>query len=498
MDRVANGLWRGWPAVASAALYLLAFPPFNLGLITFVALVPWLCSLAPAEGRVPRGFRSGYLLGFLVVLGQMAFTKTLTERWTGSAVLGLAPWLVCAFLGAFYFAILGAMFQRAMARGWWWALPLAWAGMEIVRSFMPALAFPFFLLATPLWPFPMIIQHAFVGTIYFVSGWVVLVNVLFSMFLLRTPMRTARPYAITAIVILIASMLRYEQPIEGTKKLIVGGQPGVDMAFGDPQAQSRGLFNNVAYLYAVAKRRQADLLVLPEGLADGGELMPPRTPFIVDPEMPVIFGGRRTILRGAIPSGGKADVTTYQSAFTFDGKWQYGDKARLVVFGEYVPGRKFLPFLKSFNLPNGDLTPSDRTQSLTVGGMRVGPLICFESLFWDVAYKHVRDGAQVLAVMSNDDWFMNTGCPEQLRTGAVWRAIECDLPVIRAANLGYSMAVDQRGRVIQMAPLGKPQAVAATFSLPAYAPQMPLRPILVWMMGLSFPVLMVLLSRRRA
>ncbi len=480
-------LLNAWPIVASALLFQAAFPPLNLGLLVFVALVPWFISLMSPGAR---GFRSGYLLGFIIVLFQMAFTRDLAYMVTKSIPLAIVPWIVCAFLGGFYFGALGAIFQRALARGWWWAVPLVWGGMEIFRSYIPGLAFPYFFIATPLWPYPVLIQHAYVGTIYLVGAWVVLINLLVVMFMQKVPMRTARPYAIAMLFFLVGSLIRFLTPIQGTSTTIVAGQPAVDLAFGDLDSRDQRLYGNVAYLYARAKEVNAALLVLPEGLAQGGISLPPRTPFTVEPSQPVMFGARRYVMRGAIPGAKESDTKIYQSAFAFDGKqWTYADKARLVVFGEYVPGRKFLPFLDAFKLPSGDLTPSDKTQSVTVNGMKVGPMICFEGLFWDVGQKQVENGAQLLAIMSNDDWYMGTSAPDQLRTSAVWRAIEADLPLVRAASRGYTMAVDQRGRVLREIPLDKPGALAVSLQIPESPTSMPTRPLIVWLLGLSLPIL---------
>ncbi len=482
MDRLKNAL----PIVASAVLFCLAFPPFNLGLLVFVALVPWLVSLAQPGAR---GFRSGYLFGWIIVLEQMAFVQTITVRWTGSVALSFAPWIVCAGIGALYFGALGAILQRALARGWFWAIPLAWAGLEVCRSFIPGLAFPYFLVATPLWAYPMLIQTAYLGTIYFFGAWLVLINVLFVFYLQRTRFMVVRKYAIVASLLMMATLFRFVQPLEGTQRVIVAGQPGVDMAYGDPVERYRKLGNAVADIYRESKSHKTDLIVLPEGLAEGGTGLPPPTAFVVEPGVPILFGVRRI-----------QDGLTYQSAYAFDGKWQMADKARLVVFGEYVPGRKFLPFLDAFKLPQGDLSPAAKTSAVNVGGLRVGPMICFESLFWDVAYHQVQNDAQLLAVMSIDDWYMGTWAPDQLRTGAVFRAVECDLPVVRAGALGYTMSVDQRGRVVHEAKLGETTALASGLMIPDHATPMPVRPLFPWAFGLSLPGLAVALwwPRKRA
>ena len=169
---------------------------------------------------------------------------------------------------------------------------------------------------------------------------------------------------------------------------------------------------------------------------------------------------------------------------------EFIDKTRLVIFGEFVPGRSWLPFLKSFNLPSGDLSAGATVQALDTSGIRVGPVICFEGLFPDIAMKQRMNGAQLLAVLSVDDWYMGTGAPEQLRSGSVFRAIETGLPLVRSASQGYSMVVDPRGHVITEAPLTKPQAITLDLPLPNPAQgEPPTRYLFSLIALLSIPVL---------
>ena len=62
-------LVKAWPIGASVLLLLAAFPPFNLGFLVFVGLVPWLQSLKNASGK--GAVRSGFVFGFLFMLGQL-------------------------------------------------------------------------------------------------------------------------------------------------------------------------------------------------------------------------------------------------------------------------------------------------------------------------------------------------------------------------------------------------------------------------------------------
>lgn len=482
--------------LASAALYLAAFPPLNLGLLVFVALVPLFLALDGAKAREAKLF--GFVWGFNVVGFQMIWVPKLVTQWTGSATLGWLPFFICAVIGGGYYLFVATLMRRALDRKWWWALPLLWVGFEVVRSYLPGLAFPFFLTATPLWPFPSLIQSAFIGTIYLVSAWVVVVNLLIYFFLIKVPLKAARPYGAAGIIILVSSLLRFTQPITGTATIIMAGQPGVDMAFTTREEQNSKLFGNIEYISQRARGAKAKLLILPEGIAQSDGRGVPVTPFRVDPELPILFGGMRVEMKGEIKPGIAVEEKRYQSAFTLtDGKWMHVDKARLVVFGEYVPGRGILPFLDQFKLSDNDLTPGDATRSIKAGGIQVGPMLCFEGLFWDVAHRQSENGAQLLAIMSLDDWYMGTPAPDQLRAAAVWRAVETGLPLVRAATTGYTMGVDQRGKIINEAPLGEPYALPLRVHLDEHPVKMPTRAVFPWAFGLAFPVVCFLLWRRK-
>lgn len=444
---------RGWLSVLSAVLVSLSLHPVAWWPLVFVAVAPWLWSLIKAD---PRGaFRSGWTFGFCFWLAQMNWVREFVFRWTESPVLSAVPWVVCGFLGAWYFAGLGWLVQRLWTQGRWWAIPLAWAGLEVGRSYIPYLAFPWSLLASPLAAAPELIQSARVGTVYFVSAWAALANVWLAMVVhARTAPSRAHGgrlwtaglvFAATGIGSYVAYVMQADP--KGERVRIAVGQPGTDLAFGDPVTEDARVAQAIPPLYGKARVEGARLLVLPEGLVNGGAGLPPITAFLVQEEPPVLFGGTR----GVSPA--------YQTAYKYDGEWDFADKTRLVIFGEFVPGRDVLPFLKNFNLPTGDLHPGKETKALRVAGLTVGPLICFEGLFHNLGYRQRANGAQMLAVMSIDDWYMGTAAPAQLREGTIWRAVETGLPTVRSASLGSTMAVNGRGDVLAELPIGQRDAL---------------------------------------
>jgi apolipoprotein N-acyltransferase len=445
-------LLKPWPQALSAALLLLAFPPFKLEWLVFVALVPWLMSLASVSGK--GAWKSGYLFGLIFGLGQFYFVAHLAVKWTGSWIMGSIPAVLASLAFALYFGWAAVLIRKCFVNGWVWAIPLVWAGIEAVRSFIPTFAFPWGLLAMPLWNHTQLVSAAHFGMIFLISGWVVLANLIFVKILALESRGEIMPYAAAFGSVIVLSLVWFYWPVETEPFIVTDIQPGVDFAFGEPPMESKRLS---AILTTALKNAASDgtaLCVMPEGVLDAS-VMPPKAPFPI-PRMPVIVGGHR----GTGP--------VYQSAFGFNGAWKYVDKTRLVVFGEYVPARETFPFIaEAFKLPTGDLSPGKGgVKSMNLGGVEIGPIVCFEAVFPEIAWLQAKNGSRLLAVISVDDWYMGSPAPDELMQASVWRSIETGLPLVRSASLGYSIMTDTKGRLIAMAPLKEPRAIRHEMQLP--------------------------------
>lgn len=429
----------------SALLIQFAFAPFNLRPIVFVALVPWLLCFPYGTRKEVRNAALAFDTVF--ALGQMYFVLPLCTKVGVSLGLAMLPWLTCVGLGLMYFWPLAAVMNWACRGRKMWLIPIAWALVEVWRSYMFVIAFPVGLVAEPLATYPALINSALYMTIYGVGAWVVLANVIVAAFIQkRTPRLALGVFA----AVLMSSVVLYLRPVTGLARRVIDGQPGVDLAFTEPQLGEREAAAAIDRTLDVAEAEHADLTVMPEGMLNFKRGIPNPLPFRARPDAPIVFGAQR----GLKPP--------HQSAYSYDGHWEFTDKTRLVIFGEFVPYRDTFPFLKNFDLPMGDLAPGDKVQALHVGRLTVGPVICFEEMFPDVTYKQKANGAQLLAVISEDDWFRDTPELGQLRDSCVFRAIETGMPVVRAASTGYSIVVDQRGRVIASAPVGPFDAMPVT------------------------------------
>jgi apolipoprotein N-acyltransferase len=125
------------------------------------------------------------------------------------------------------------------------------------------------------------------------------------------------------------------------------------------------------------------------------------------------------------------------------------DKVHLVPYGEYVPLRKFFPFIGKLVAGIGDFRPGQGwSEPLAENGRRLGVLICYEGILPEAARDYKRGGADLLVNITNDAWFGKTSAPYQHLSMTAFRAIETRLFLVRAANTGVSAIIDPTGKIL--------------------------------------------------
>jgi apolipoprotein N-acyltransferase len=134
------------------------------------------------------------------------------------------------------------------------------------------------------------------------------------------------------------------------------------------------------------------------------------------------------------------------------------DKMHLVVFGEYVPLRDWLPFMEK-------LAPYDFDYSVWPGEsftrfplakgqeeFHFGVVICFEDTDPDLSRPYAggdgKPAVDFLLNISNDGWFDGTSEHDEHLAICRFRAVECRRAVGRSVNMGISALIDSNGRVL--------------------------------------------------
>jgi apolipoprotein N-acyltransferase len=114
------------------------------------------------------------------------------------------------------------------------------------------------------------------------------------------------------------------------------------------------------------------------------------------------------------------------------------DKRLLVPFAEYEP----LPLPRIVARPFSAGAPA---APLDAGGLRLGPLICWEAIFPEPARWYARAGVDVLVNLSSDR-DVGAGAAQQLAFSR-FRAIETRRWLVRASGNGPPILVDPTGRI---------------------------------------------------
>ncbi|MFM1745179.1 MAG: hypothetical protein RLZZ630_1116, partial [Bacteroidota bacterium] len=77
------------------------------------------------------------------------------------------------------------------------------------------------------------------------------------------------------------------------------------------------------------------------------------------------------------------------------------------------------------------------------------PVICYESIYGDYVGEYIRNGANLICIMTNDGWWSDTPGYRQHCQYARLRAIEHRRAIARSANTGISCFIDPKGQIQQ-------------------------------------------------
>ena len=118
------------------------------------------------------------------------------------------------------------------------------------------------------------------------------------------------------------------------------------------------------------------------------------------------------------------------------------DKIQLVPFGEYVPARACSDSSSTASCTAWAIWFPAAADALRSERRKTGVLICYESIFPDLARRAVKEGADVLVNITNDAWYGDSSAPYQLLAMAAMRSVETKVPMVRVANTGISAMID--------------------------------------------------------
>ncbi len=164
---------------------------------------------------------------------------------------------------------------------------------------------------------------------------------------------------------------------------------------------------------------------------------------------------------------------SYNTALQIDST----DRIQIYHKSKLVPGVEKMPFpfifkhLGKFAVDLGGTTGSLGRQDersvfvSTDSTMIVAPVICYESVYGEYVSEYIKNGAQFIAIITNDGWWGDTpGYKQHLQYGAL-RAIETRRYIARAANTGISCIITDKGEIQQATKWWTPAVIKTQIKL---------------------------------
>jgi len=422
---------RGWKAALAVAL--------AGGLAYFYAAIWWVSHAMTAFGGLPIG---------LALVALSLLVLYMAAHWVGALLLS---WWI----------------RRRLGWRWTWHLPAVWVAAEWTRNYLFT-GFPWGNLGYTQARHPSVAQLAAATGVYGLAALVVVVNGELAEALAlwregrRPPLRPlAATAALVGLVVLGGSWrlasLR-ERAASAPRLRVALVQPNVNQAVKlRARSFAEHILGRLAPLTAEADRMGADLVAWPEAAYPFA--VPPGLRTFDQPRSGLSRLSRAHLLLGAgtFERGPtRAEDETSNSVFLLRpdlevmGRYQ---KHHLVPFGEYVPLRRWLPFLDSVVPQLAPQRPGAELRVLSFpapgGGepVRLAPMICFDAIFPEVNVAYADQDPEILVNPTNDAWYGYSSGPYQFLAIVRLRAVEAGKAVARPAYAGVSALVLPTGEL---------------------------------------------------
>jgi len=428
-------------ALAGALLMWLAFPPFDLGLLAFLAPVPFLWGLRRAEsaaaaigvGFVYGSVFFGLLLSWIAVLGVVAWIPLTLWLGTLSAAYGLLVW----------------SFRMWPAARWWLITVGGWTLWELVKAHVPWGGFPWGSVGYAAAGNP-----GFIGSVQWIgpSGWTVLaVGIAAGIVLVIEDTEQWRLLVDPGVVVLLLVLggLLFVPHADGSvvnAAIVQGGSPCPQTHC---QNENQRIYESHLELTRTITRGTVDLIVWPEN-SFGAPFDPIGNPDI-EQELKVEASKRSAYMlvsgTHVVDTDSFVNVNiVYSPVGTEVGRY---DKQHPVPFGEFVPLRDLFSFIPQLEQVPRDMIPGTEAVVFPIRDDGVlGSVISFEGAFIRNIRAEARAGSQLLVIATNESSYgPDAPASDQLIDMARVNAAAVGQDLILAAITGKSTFITAEGHV---------------------------------------------------
>jgi apolipoprotein N-acyltransferase len=453
-------------AIVAGLALCVSFPPFGWWYLAIAAfgLLAWV--LTRESTTLAGGFGYGFLFG-------LAFYLPLLP-WIGGFV-GAFPWFVLSVVEALFPALFGLAAVAVRRRSAWpfWFAAL-WAVQEWLKSTAPFGGFPWGVVGFSQTDGPLL-AIAQLGGAPLLSFVVVLTGFSLAAIMFEVvkwwrhtdDSQKAQPPAVVLPGVCISAVLlttAVAWPPVRQSGLGAGDDPAITVAVVQGNVPRLGLEFN-AQRRAVLDNHVRETLQLADDVHAGRAPQPmvviwPENSSDIDPlanpDARDEISVAATAIKAPILVGGVVAASGYSpdnpvatnSVIVWDpgsGPADRHDKKIVQPFGEYLPWRGFFRHLSSYADRAGYFVPGSGNGVVNAAGVPIGVTTCWEVIFDRAARESVQNGAQLLAVPSNNATFDEAMSEQQLAFGRL-RAVEHDRYVVVAGTTGISAIIAPDGR----------------------------------------------------
>lgn len=467
-------------ALLSGILLCLAWPPLDFSPLIFVAFIPLLYRIdfISDHHNKRRGLHV-FLCAFLAFLSW----NFLSTYWIRFASPGgaWAAIILNAILMSSVFAIYSGIRKRLGSKQAYIALPVLWMSMDYLHLHWD-LAWPWMTLGNVFANKVSWVQWYEYTGVFGGSLWIWVIVLSIYGLLHRIQAKKTLVFPIVGILILFGTPLlwsvnryaNYQE--EGELLRVAVYQPNYNPYTEKYVIPERDQINSWYELNSKELEKTTDVLIMPETfltdwvweskMSYNGSITRMKQFMEGYPQL-CILSGMSSVRRlypekEALPITARKNpqgqwIETYNSAFLLSQKKaiQIYRKSKLVPGPEAMPFAKYLkPLFGGFALDLGGHVGTlgvEKEAKVFESdlGIKIAPVICYESVYSEYVTDYVKKGAEIIAVITNDGWWEDTYGYKQHMAYARLRAIENRRAVARSANTGISCFINQRGDVIK-------------------------------------------------
>src|SRR5215469_10584622 len=488
-------------AILSGLLLVFSFPDWSLSTLAWIGTAPLILASA-RERRSWRSFLLGLVTGTIFYMGSSYWVTYSMRHYGGMSlwVSYLAGLLIAMILGLFT-GLFALALSRAVSRFGGWAIlaaPVLWAASEWARLQITTMGWNSLGYSQAF--DPLLIQTARFGGVYLISSLLVAVSaaLVFAMVYIERPRGL--------IVFTLAGVLAAANLLYGHRIRSQQDQPGsVTAGVVQPNFPIAGDWENPQFVNQMLELKLKLSAELVDSNSDAATRQDPHASGPQDSSNPLALpgdaGASATQVDGQPEKRDRAiDVIIWpespipleydrdpvfqqkvamlarrKNVYVLLNTWESPDesglrnsaivvspagdkifeydKIALLPYGEFVPGKGWLPFMDRVSAVVGDVTPGKAPTLCGVAGASIGIIICFEATRPELSRQIRLMGASSIVQLSDEAWFGRSSAAKQMLAHAVFRAVENNVDLIRSTNSGMSARISRLGTIQGTTPL---------------------------------------------